>query len=115
MARDCVADLRTWPKKPRSTVLSVEEEAIVIAFRRHTLLPLDHCSLFASNDIPHLTRSSLHRCLQRHGISRLPERRRQAREEAVLLFAIQERTSKHAAKMTRMEPRITDLIHSAGL
>ena len=32
MARDCVADLRTWPKKPRSTVLSVEEEAIVIAF-----------------------------------------------------------------------------------
>ncbi len=22
---------------------------------------------------PHLTRSSLHRCLQRHGISRLPE------------------------------------------
>ena len=25
-----------------------------------------------SND-PHLTRSSLHRCLQRHGISRLPE------------------------------------------
>ena len=60
-------------EEPRSTVLSVEEEAIVIAFRRHTLLPLDHCSLFASNDIPHLTRSSLHRCLQRHGISRLPE------------------------------------------
>jgi len=23
--------------------------------------------------IPHLTRSSLHRCLQRHGISRLPD------------------------------------------
>jgi hypothetical protein len=23
--------------------------------------------------IPHLTRSSLHRCLERHGISRLPE------------------------------------------
>lgn len=23
--------------------------------------------------MPHLTRSSLHRCLQRHGISRLPE------------------------------------------
>ena len=38
-------------------MLSVEEEAIVIAFRRHTLLPLDHCSLFASNDLPHLTRS----------------------------------------------------------
>jgi len=25
------------------------------------------------NALPHLTRSSLHRCLQRHGISRLPE------------------------------------------
>jgi hypothetical protein len=26
-----------------------------------------------AGDIPHLTRSSLHRCLERHGISRLPE------------------------------------------
>ena len=41
---------------------------------RHTLLPLDDC-LYArlQATIPHLTRSSLHRCLQRHGISRLPE------------------------------------------
>src|SRR5829696_4386279 len=72
-ARDCVADLRTGPKEPRSTVLSVEEEAIVIAFRRHTLLPLDDCLYALQATIPHLTRSSLHRCLQRHGISRLPE------------------------------------------
>ena len=34
-----VADLQTGPKGPRPTVLSVEEEAIVITFRRrHTLL-----------------------------------------------------------------------------
>jgi transposase InsO family protein len=72
-ARDCVADLRTGPKEPRSTVLSVEEEAIVIAFRRHTLLPLDDCLYALQATIPRLTRSSLHRCLQRHGISRLPE------------------------------------------
>jgi transposase InsO family protein len=71
-ARDCVADLRTGPKEPRSTVLSVEEEAIVIAFR-HTLLPLDDCLYALQATIPHLTRSSLHRCLQRHGLSRLPE------------------------------------------
>jgi len=33
-----------------------------------------HCpSVTGSTTIPHLTRSSLHRCLQRHGISRLPE------------------------------------------
>ena len=42
-ARTSVADLSTGPKKPRSTVMSVEEEAVVVAFRRHTLLPLDDC------------------------------------------------------------------------
>jgi hypothetical protein len=41
--RTSVSDLPTGPKEPRSTVLSGEEEAVVIAFRRHTLLPLDDC------------------------------------------------------------------------
>lgn len=71
--RTAVDDLRTGPKDPRSTVLSIEEEAIIVAFRRHTLLPLDDCLYALQATIPHLTRSSLHRCLQRHGISRLPE------------------------------------------
>jgi transposase InsO family protein len=71
--RSSVADLPTGPKQPQSTVLSVEEEAIIVAFRRHTLLPLDDCLYALQATIPHLTRSSLHRCLQRHGISRLPE------------------------------------------
>jgi len=57
----------------KSTVLAIEEEAIIVAFRRHTLLPLDDCLYARQATIPHLTRSSLHRCLQRHGISRLPE------------------------------------------
>ena len=70
--RSSATDLPTGPKKPRSTVLSVEEEAVVVAFRRHTLLPLDDCLYALQATIPHLTRSSLHRCLQRHGISRLP-------------------------------------------
>jgi Integrase core domain len=72
-ARTSVSDLPTGPKAPRSTVLSVEEEAVVIAFRRHTLLPLDDCLYALQPAIPHLTRSSLHRRLQRHGISRLPQ------------------------------------------
>ena len=71
--RETVADLPTGPKEAKSTVLSVEEEAIIVAFRRHTLLPLDDCLYALQPTIPHLTRSSLHRCLQRHGISRLPE------------------------------------------
>ena len=71
--RSSVADLPTGPKDPRSTVLSIEDEAIVVTFRRHTLLPLDDCLYALQATIPHLTRSSLHRCLQRHGIGRLPE------------------------------------------
>jgi transposase InsO family protein len=46
---------------------------MVVAFRRHTLLPLDDCLYALQPSIPHLTRSALHRCLQRHGISRLPD------------------------------------------
>jgi transposase-like protein len=41
--RTSVADLPTGPKNPTSTVLTVEEEAVIVAFRRHTLLPLDDC------------------------------------------------------------------------
>ena len=71
--RSFVADQPTGPKEPRSTILSAEQEAIIVAFRRHTLLPLDDCLYALQATIPQLTRSSLHRCLQRHGISRLPE------------------------------------------
>ena len=39
--RTSVADLPTGPKDAKSTVLSVDEEAIIVAFRKHTLLPLD--------------------------------------------------------------------------
>src|ERR671927_469262 len=70
--RTSIQDQPTGPKRPRSTVLSSEEEAIVVAVRRHTLLPLDDCLYALQPTIPHLTRSSLHRCLKRHGISRLP-------------------------------------------
>ena len=71
--RNSPADLPTGPTNPKSTVLTIEEEAVIVAFRRHTLLPLDDCLYTLQPTIPHLTRSSLHRCLQRHGISRLPE------------------------------------------
>jgi hypothetical protein len=63
----------TGPKDARSTTLSLEDEAIIVVFRKHTLLPLDDCLYSLQATIPRLTRSSLHRCLQRHGISRLPE------------------------------------------
>src|SRR6202000_530915 len=71
--RTSVADLPTGPKQAKSTVLSLEEEAVVVAFRRYSLLPLDDSLYALQPTIPHLTRSSLHRCLQRHGVGRLPD------------------------------------------
>jgi transposase InsO family protein len=71
--REVVADSPMGPKLIKSTVLTGEEEAVVVAFRKHTLLPLDDCLYALQESIPNLTRSSLHRCLQRHCISRLPE------------------------------------------
>jgi hypothetical protein len=71
--RAFVHDAPMGPKTLRSSVLTIEEEAMIVAFRKHTLLPLDDCLYALQATIPHLTRSSLHRCFQRHGISRLPE------------------------------------------
>jgi transposase InsO family protein len=71
--RDFVHDAAMGPKDPRSTVLTKDEEALAVAFRKHTLLPLDDCLYALQANIPHLTRSALHRLFQRHGISRLPE------------------------------------------
>ena len=70
--RGFVEDAPMGPKERRSTVLSAEEEALIVAFRKHTLLPLDDCLYALQATIPHLTRSSLHRLFQRHDISRLP-------------------------------------------
>jgi transposase InsO family protein len=71
--RTTVDDAPMGPHHPHSTVLTIEQEAMIVAFRKQTLLPLDDCLYALQASIPHLTRSSLHRCLQRHGISRLPQ------------------------------------------
>ena len=57
---------------PASTVLAVEQEAIAVAFRQHTLLLLNDCLYALQATIPQLSCTTLHRCFQRHGISRLP-------------------------------------------
>ncbi|CAO4176411.1 hypothetical protein AFFFEF_02784 [Methylorubrum extorquens] len=41
--RETSAGAHMGPKEARSTVLNPEEEAIVVAFRRHILLPSDDC------------------------------------------------------------------------
>lgn len=73
--RDFVEDVPMGPKVVHSTVLTPAEEEAIVAFRQHTQLPLDDCLYALQDTIPHLSRSSLHRCLQRHGCSVLPQQR----------------------------------------
>ena len=72
-ARETVEDEAMGPKERRSSVLSALEEAAIVALRVQARLPLDDVFVALKDVIPHLTRSSLHRCLQRHGISQLPK------------------------------------------
>jgi transposase InsO family protein len=62
------------PRIRRSTVLTEGEEQAAVEFRRRTHLPLDDLLGCLRGRIPALSRSALHRCLQRHGVSRLPSR-----------------------------------------
>src|SRR5690606_3228492 len=71
--RATVEDMKTGPSEPRSTILTEAEEAAVVAFRRHTLRPLDDCLSALRPSTPRLSRPALHRCLQSHGISRLAD------------------------------------------
>jgi transposase InsO family protein len=71
--RTTTADRPRGPARPRSTGLTETEEAIIVEFRRRALLPLDDVLGCLRETIPKLSRSALHRCLARHGISRLPQ------------------------------------------
>jgi hypothetical protein len=70
--RPYVRDAPIGLEQPHSPVLTKEEETLVVTFRPHTLLPLDDGLDALRTTIPHRTRSPRHRCLTRHGISRLP-------------------------------------------
>ena len=69
---------------PRSASLAPLEEAAAVTFRQKTLLPLDDCLHALQREVPSLTRSSLHRLYQRHGISQLPKAGDQKREKKPL-------------------------------
>lgn len=132
--RASVEDRPMGPRQRRSTTLTELEEAAVVAFRVQTRLPLDDIYVALRSSIPALTRSPLHRCLQRQGVSRLPrtpkQRRgqfkayeigyfhldiaevRTAREKAYLFLAV-DRTSKLA--FARIYRRATSLVAAAFL
>jgi hypothetical protein len=62
--RSQVHDAPMGPKQVPSTVLSEEEEALIVAFRWHTLLPLDgglyalHSTIPLSFPIIHIPRNA---------------------------------------------------------
>lgn len=70
--RETIEDAPMGPSSPHSTSMTPLQEAAAVAFRQKTLLPLDDCLHALQRTIPTLTRSSLHRLYQRHGISQLP-------------------------------------------
>jgi transposase len=63
------SDLQTRPKNPRS--LTLEDEAIILAYRWRTRLSLDDSLVRLRRRMPQLTRSALYRCLERYGLSKI--------------------------------------------
>jgi transposase InsO family protein len=69
--RDDVLDLPFGSKKLRTVLTEIEQKAICI-FRKSTNHSLDDCFIALEKTIPNLSRSNLHRCLKRNGLSVLP-------------------------------------------
>ena len=61
------------PREPKSSVLSVEEGGGHRRLQAPYAVAARRLPYALQPTIPRLTRSSLHRCLQRHGIGRLPD------------------------------------------
>jgi hypothetical protein len=70
-ARDTTFDARMGPKNPCLSILTLNGEAIILAYRWRTRLSLDDSLLRLKRFIPELSRSALYRCLKRHGLSKI--------------------------------------------
>jgi AcrR family transcriptional regulator len=76
----------------RSTALSAAEEALVEQFCRVAPLPLDEALIALRTEIQQLSRSTLYRCLRRHGLAGPDAKPRPYRKEtAVALTKLLER------------------------
>lgn len=79
--RATVEDSPMGTKQVMSTVLSPLEEEFIVKFRVTSRLSLDDIFIALKDEMPHLTRSNLHRCLRRHGVSRMEEEDGEKREK----------------------------------
>jgi hypothetical protein len=59
------------PKNPRSSLLTLYDEVIILAYRWRTRLALDDAHFRLRRLMPKLSRSTLYRCLKRRGLSRI--------------------------------------------
>ena len=84
--RKSTEDQKCGPQS-RSTTLTRNEEAAIVAFRKHTKASLDDCFYTLKKEIPALTRSSLYRCLKRHDINKLPSAENQKEKKEKKKFA----------------------------
>lgn len=71
--RESVLDGAGGPRRP--TAVSELDEAIAVLFRRIFRLPLDDCLKALRPVLPTLSRSTLHRCYQRHGLDPVTQRK----------------------------------------
>jgi|GEM_PF-3559113 len=71
--RSDVSDQACGCASGQGSVISELEQMVIVTTRRKTLLPLDDLFDLLKPIIPTLTRSNLHRCLQRHNISKLSD------------------------------------------
>jgi transposase-like protein/transposase len=71
--RTTIQDSVCGAKQGDNSSLSSVEEEIICQTRLKTLLPLDDLWVVLKKEIPALTRSNLHRCLQRNKLSRLSD------------------------------------------
>jgi transposase InsO family protein len=69
---DGVEDGKSGPIEPKST-LTPEQQAVLCEARRASRLSLDDLYIAFKDCMPLMSRSGLHRCLQRHGLSVLPK------------------------------------------
>jgi hypothetical protein len=68
---DGVEDKKSGPATRRNVLTGIEQQA-PCTVRRHLRLSLDDLYVVFKPRIPKPPRSNLHRCLQHHGLSRLP-------------------------------------------
>lgn len=87
--RETIVDVERHGNERKSSVLTWTQEAAVVALRLYALPSLDECHAMLQPWIPRLTRSSLHRCLTRYGLSRLPEVRGKATARTLSIYAIE--------------------------